>query len=281
MKLSNSYPYPVLYFENNDYRDSNFYVEYATQESFDELKINVLFVLENLGIQNLIECQKAVYMVHVECQQTSFRKSYLTNETEFNFNVNLNELRGKVNIHSFVIAQCSINNYTNPLLDDWYTGVTVNYEKGNFIAIGNAIELTLNEENTDLLDLPSIVDIHRAENNEYMEVDMFSDNIIITLPSYEYDFYAYNANSMFKNSILNMVIFPSLIYVFSKLKESKEEIEEFTWYQVMEKLFKENNCRFDDIGTDNLPALKAAQLILRKPIKSGFLEIEKINRMED
>lgn len=46
----------------------------------------------------------------------------------------------------------------------------------------------------------------------------------------------------------------------------------------MEKIFSENNIQIDEVGSDKLPALKAAQMILRKPIKSSFEEIERFNK---
>jgi len=80
---------------------------------------------------------------------------------------------------------------------------------------------------------------------------------------------------------LAAVIVPALVYVFSKVSEANGDLEEYTWYQVMDKIFRENNYRLEDVGTDTLSPLKAAQLVLRKPLKASFEEIEKLHRTED
>ena len=50
-----------------------------------------------------------------------------------------------------------------------------------------------------------------------------------------------------------------------------------TWYQVLEQKFYENGYELTDIGYGKrLEPLKAAQLILKKPIKRSFDEIDKI-----
>lgn len=281
MKISSSYPYPVLQEGNDDYIQSLFSVDYEVATQFGELKVDVTFNLKNEGIHQLIMSGAAINMVHIECPQTSFRQVYKTIETSLHITIPTNLLRGKVLVHSFIVAQTAIANYKNELLNEWYRGIEINFEKGNFIAIGNAIEMTLYEDNMEFLNLPSIVNIKKSVRGEFMEVDIHSNNIVISLPSYEYEQYAANANFRLKNTVLSMVIVPCLTEVFSKINESKDDLEEYTWYQVMEKIFAENNYRLEDVGTDRLSALKAAQLVLRKPLKTSFEEIEKMNKIEE
>lgn len=282
MKINSSYPYPVLHRNNDDYINSKFQVKYETTQEFGELKINAIIELINEGINELILNKAAKFLLHIECPQTSYRNAFGTDNYDFNISIETNYLRGKIYVHSFIIVENDITNYTNQLLSDWYKGMNIKYMKGNILGIGDAIEIILHEDNTDLMDLPSIIDIHRGIDKEYMEVDVYSNNIIISLPSHEYDLYANYANTMLKNTIISMVILPCLTYVFSKVKENSEDIKEYAWYQVMERLFKDNNYRLEDIGNDNLTPLKAAQLVLHKPLKTSFKEIEKkLNNLED
>lgn len=281
MKIANSYPYPVLSDFSDDYVNSKLRVDYFTKEEFGELKIQVKFQVENKGLEDLIENEKAAFILHVECPQTSYRKVISSPEPEMSKVIKVMELRGKVFLHAFIVAQSEIFDYTNSLLSDWYKGMNIKFEKGNFLGIGNALELTLHDDDTEFMDLPAIIDIHKGLQNEYMEVELHASNIIISLPSAEYESYANNANKRLKNTIISTVIFPSLIFVFSKIQENKRDLEEYTWYQVMESIFQENNYSIEDIGTERLSALKAAQLILRKPLATSFSEIEKLNSVED
>jgi hypothetical protein len=281
MKINNSYPYPVLYLNNDDYVDSSFNTNIKVYESFGEVKIHADFELNNQGIHELIEKQLGVYLIHIECGQTSFRQAYQTNKKVLDISIPTNELRGKISIHSFILAKEKIDNYQNHLLNDWFKDIPITFEKGNFLAIGDAIETTLFEENLELLNLPSIAKVTKSHKNEFMEVDIHSSIITISLPEYEYNQYASNANSRLKNTILCAVIVPSLVYVFSKIQDNSGDLEEYTWYQVLEKIFAENSLNIHDVGTDSLSALKAAQMVLRKPLKTSFEEIEKLNKMED
>lgn len=281
MKISSSYPYPVLQEDNDDYIRSSFRVDYKVVTQFGELKIEAVFQLDNDGINRLLISNEAIYMIHVECPQTSYRQAFKTTGDKLVISIPTHLLRGKVMVHSFIVAQASITGYTNEKLNEWYKGVQIHFEKGNFLAIGNAIEMTLFEDNMEFLNLPSIVNIKKAVKGDFMEVDIHSNHIVISLPEYEYEQYAANANSRMKNTILSMVIVPCLTEVFSKINENSDDLEEYTWYQVMEKIFSDNDYRLEDVGTERLSALKAAQLVLRKPIKTSFEEIEKMNNVEE
>ncbi|SFC95070.1 hypothetical protein [Bacillus sp. UNCCL81] len=281
MKLNSSYPYPVLFEGNDDYINSEFNVDIAVDESFGELKITTNFKLQNEELEHLIHKEMAVYMIHIECPQTSFRKAYNSTEEILNIAIKSSEIRGKVIIHSFVVALKNIENYTNIFLNEWYKDSLITFEKGNFLAIGDAIEVTLLEENIEHMNLPSIVSIHKSDTNEFMEVDLSSSNINILLPKYEYEQYANASNSNLKSTILSMVIMPCLTHTFSQIAENSEDYEDNLWYQVMKKLFKDNGYDIADVGSDTLPPLKATQLVLRKPVKTSFEEISKFHNMED
>ncbi|WP_078544794.1 hypothetical protein [Litchfieldia alkalitelluris] len=281
MKINTSYPYPVLYMNNDDYTKSSFSSQINVSESFGEMHIHVSFQLNNIEIKRLIDNQSAVYLIHLECGQTSYRNVFETHSEVLEISVPTKLLRGKISIHSFIIAKERIENYKNDSLNEWYQHIPITFEKGNLIAIGEAIETTLFDDNTELLNLPSIVTVTKSLKNDYMEVDIHSNNITILLPEYEYKQYASSGSSRLKETILSMVIVPSLVYVFSKIKDNSGDLDEYTWYQVLEKIFEENNYRLEDVGTDVLSPLKAAQLVLRKPLKASFEEIEKLNKTED
>jgi hypothetical protein len=281
MKINSSYPYPVLYMNNDDYTKSSFSTELSVNDSFGYLQIKAKFNLDNQGIKTLIENGSCVYLIHIECGYTSFRRAYETKQDILEVSILNNELRGKITIHSFIVAKEKIENYTNESLNLWYKGIDISFEKGNFLAIGEAIETTLFEDQTELLNLPSIITVTKSLRTEFMDVDIHSDNITVSLPEYEYNQYAASGNSTLKNTILSTVIVPSLVYVFSKVGENRGDLEQYTWYQVLEKIFSENNYHLEDVGTDLLSPLKAAQLVLRKPLRSSFEEIERLNGRED
>ncbi len=281
MKINTSYPYPVLDKNNDDYIDSTFKAIIDARVEFGDLIVEVTFDLNNAKIQQLINSQDCIYAVHISCSPTSYRKVFKTINKNLSIRVPIKELRGKIDINTFILANNSIENYTNNSLNNWYQGIPLTLEKGNLVAIGDAIQSTLFEDDMELLDLPSIIDVARTDKHDLMEVELGSNQITIFLPEYEYTRYVHNASSLFINTIMSMVIFPALIQVFSKVNENPVDYVEYTWYQVLEKIFEENNMRFEDVGTDSLSALTAAQMVLRKPLKESFGEIEKINKLRE
>lgn len=281
MKINTSYPYPVLFEGNDDYKNSSFETKYDLSTSFGDIQIHVSFQLQNEEIQKLVDVGLCTYAVHLESPLTSFRKLYKTTDKQLKIAIPESSLRGKVTMHSFIIANTKIEGYQNDKLSSWFTGAHIIFETGNLLAIGNAIETDIMEDQFELMDLPSIMKVRSAKGIDVMEVDFSSNDIVIALPEKEYMQYATHANSILKNTVLTMVIFPALTYVFSRISDSDVEEEGYVWYRVLEKKFEENGYSIQDVGTDELSALKAAQLILRKPLQGSFLEIEKHAEMED
>ncbi|WP_241522674.1 hypothetical protein [Geobacillus thermodenitrificans] len=55
MKISTSYPYPVLYMNNDDYQKTSFSTKIDVKEEFGEVKIEAQFYLDNPEMKRLIE----------------------------------------------------------------------------------------------------------------------------------------------------------------------------------------------------------------------------------
>lgn len=281
MKFNNSFPYPVLTSENDNYINSKFETAIEVQKSFGQLYINLKCNLQDSMISKLIEEEKAKYALHVECPQTSFRQIFQSDNPYIMANIPDNRLRGKVDVHPFILANKRVENYENLNLNDFYKGFPISFEKGNIVALGEAVEITLFEEDEESQNLPSIVTIRRSESAKDMVVSLNSPQIIIELPKHVYDNYAQNAESRLKETILSLVILPCLVDVFYALKEDSTDYGEYKWYQVLEQIFKKNNVPFSHIVDGTLPVLKAAQMVLQNPLEKAFGEIQKLNEAEE
>lgn len=281
MKINASYPYPVLFEGNDDYTNSSFETTYDLRTLFGKIQVDVGFTLQNQGIQKLVDDGLCKFVIQIESPLTSYRQLFKTTDKQLTIEIDETNLRGKVSLHSFIIATTKIEGYSNGKLSDWFEGAHIVFEIGNFLAIGNAIETDIVDNQFELMDLPSVMKVRLAKGIDVMEVDFSSHDIVVALPEKEYMQYANHANSMLKNTVLTMVILPALTYVFSRMIDSDVAEEDYVWYRVLEKKFQENGYAIEDVGTDELSALKAAQLILQKPLQSSFLEIEKHAEMED
>lgn len=281
MKYNSNFPYPVLHPENDDYINSKFESDLNIFPEFGVVKISTNFHLQNSCLNELVRNKLATFSVHVECPQTSFRQLYETTEDNLEIMIEKEKLRGRIFVHAFLIAKEPIENYHNDQLNEWYENIEISYQKGNILAIGDSIESTMLEDHTDLMNLPSIISVRKSHDGDVMDVEMLSNSIVISLPAYEYDQYAANANSRLKNSIMTSIILPSLVQIFASIQGNAADYEEYTWYQVLQKIFQASNHSLEEVGTERLSPLKAAQLVLQRPLKSSFEEIEKLNQMED
>lgn len=278
MRFNYSFPYPVLSPENDDYKGSSFESSVEAQKTFGELYITLQCRLQDDEIARLIHEGKAKYALHVECPQTSFRRIYQSEDSKIVATIAENLLRGKIEVHAFIIANEMIQGYTNPNLNEFYKDVSITYEKGNILALGEAVDIILHEDDLESQNLPSIVTIRRSEGAKEMMVSLSQDYIIIELPKAVYDQYAANAQSSLKETILSMVILPCLMEVFYALKENgAEEYSEYKWYQVMEQIFRRNSVPLNQIIDTDFPVLKAAQMVLQNPLEKAFSEIQKLN----
>ena len=281
MKFNGSFPYPVLTSENDNYKKSSFETTIEAVKSFGQLYINLKCSLQDRQIAELIAGEKAGYALHIECPQTSFRQIYQSEQPNITAKIPDNALRGKIDVHPFILASTKIEDYTNPNLDDFYQGYPITFEKGNILALGEAVEVVLFEEDEESHNLPSIVTVRRVEKEKVMTVDIDSDQIIIKLPKVEYDQYAINASSRLKETILSVVILPSLVDVFYRLKDNSEDYAEYKWYQVLTSIFEKNNRPLSQVINGTLSPLEAAQMVLQQPLEKAFNEIKKFNETED
>lgn len=281
MKLNSSLPYPVLTKENDSYKDSSFEVDVQAKKTFGQLQIEAKFLLENIGIADLIAQEKAVYALHIECPQTSFRQLIKTTDEMVIIKIDEQQLRGKIDVHPFILANERIEQYSNASWNSFYSGVHITFDKGNMLAVGDAVELVLHEDPTETQNLPSIVTIRRVEKAEYMAMDLGPEQIIIQLPQKMYDQYAQYGNSRLRETILTMVILPGLIDVFHTLKTDVTAYEDCRWYQVLMQIFENNHLPFTKVVNEQVSVLEAAQLVLRNPLITSFNEIEKFIGEED
>ncbi|PFU22980.1 hypothetical protein COK80_25875 [Bacillus anthracis] len=281
MKFNPVLPYPVLSKGNDSYDNSSFDVQVVAKKSFGQLVLEAEFILKNEGLQDLINQGKAVFVLHYECPQTSFRGLTKSNQQTLEIKLEEQQLRGKMDVHSFILANERIDDYINADWNSFYTGVPITYEKGNVLAFGGAVEILLHEEAVEEQNLPSIVTIRRASNSEYVGIELGADQILVLLPEQLYKQYATYGGSRLKDTILSLVIFPALIDVFHTIKAEPSSYEDNRWYQVLAQIFENNHVPFEHVLNDRMPVLEAAQLVLRNPLVASFKEVEKFLAQEE
>jgi hypothetical protein len=281
MKFNPALPYPILSKENDSHENSSFDVLVVPKKSFGQLVLEAEFVLNNAGLQDLIDQGKAVFALHIECPLTSFRRVDKSDQQTLTIKIDEQQLRGRMDVHAFILANEQIVDYTNPDWNTFYMGVPITYEKGNILAFGSASEIVLHEEAAEEQNLPSIVTIRRAGNREYVGIELGTNQILVLLPEVMYKQYAEYGSSRLKDTILSLIIFPALIDVFHTIKDEPSAYEDNRWYQVLAQIFENNHVPFERVLNDQMPVIEAVQLVLRNPLIASFKEIKKFLAEED
>ena len=68
------YPYPVLAYYSDDYKDGSFDTTIDLQKDGYNIRIDFMASLTNEGLKKLIHDGQARYVYHLECAQTGFRE---------------------------------------------------------------------------------------------------------------------------------------------------------------------------------------------------------------
>ncbi|MFD2446594.1 hypothetical protein ACFSO7_21885 [Bacillus sp. CGMCC 1.16607] len=281
MKFNPALPYPILSKENNSYNNSSFDVLVDPKKSFGQLVLEVEFALKNDNLQELIDQGKAIFALHIECPLTSFRSLFKGDQKTLTIKIEEQQIRGRIDVHAFILANDHIVDYTNPDWNTFYFGIPITYEKGNILAFGSAGEIVLQEEAAEEQNLPSIVTVRRAGNREYVGIELGTNQILVLLPEQLYKQYADYGSSRLKATILSMIILPALIDVFHTIKADPSAYEDTRWYQVLVQIFENNHVPFERVLNDLMPVIEAVQLVLRNPLIASFKEIEKLLGQED
>lgn len=273
------YPYPVLNPYSDDYVKSEFKIEkICHSQELNNYIFNIELFLNNKGILDLIEKNKAEYVVHVECPKTSFRNVYLSDSNKIKIKTKEYEIDGRVEINCFVIAKQNIKKYKNVFFHNDYGNLTFNVERGQFISISNSANVDIVKDTDDLRKLSSIIRISAiSELDKEVRYDLYGERIYIRLSEEYYRSYIYASNSLINMRILHsMIIYPALIYVFQELKEDSgsnfDTYAEKKWFQSLRLQLKNKGIELNRelFEKDGFEPYQLAQKILDNPVSDAL-----------
>lgn len=283
MKLKNRLtPYPILSQFNDDYINSSFTCEYDVINQFSNVFCKITFDLNNKEIQMLLENHKAVFSVHVECPTTCFRKVYNITEKEIEFKLNHSNVSKTIEIRTFVILTEDIHDFYSPDFHSDYSGDVFDLKSNQVLAIGTAMDFSIQKEDKEFDNLPSIIKISKLTDIKKgaMAVNTDSDkHIIIGLSEEVFDKYAKLGKNIYKSTAFAIVIFPAMLVVLQRMHDNKDnpDINQNHWFLVIKSILEKNGKSLDslDINTDNL--LVVCQALFADPISSAFDELFRLS----
>lgn len=266
------FAYPVLANFTQDYKKGSLTANIKCKESLKGYSIKVdCKISDNEDIENLAKNHKCVYVCHVECVSTKFRKAFISNKPEISFELMQSNVSGNTEFSINLIAKERIENFTSKYFTSFLKGNSVSFDKGSFVAVGPQYQkyfpvLKENSNNS------SFITINLSEKKDSpMEVEIINDEkIVIFLYRDEFKLYAkYKNRNSVKPFILQMVILPALIEVLGLIQSEGESYQEKFWYKqledIVQNIYKDKEKNLDEFVSD-VSHLVLAQKILKNPL---------------
>lgn len=279
------FPHPVLSSFTDDYEDSSFIVEIKVVEDINEIEFHFDITLNNDELDFLIEQDKAEFVFHIECSQTSFREIVKTSDKTKVKRIPESKINGRISICPFIIVEETIEDYTNISFNDDYEGLVFHIDRGGILAIGNQFNIDIIKETDDLAKIPSVFSILRRDTDEDlgMEIEIDGDKIKLWLHHEAFNNYKNIANiPVFQPILHSALILPALIYSFETLKYSGiEEYESYRWFRAIEHTLNKSEIELNQELLENKPSYELAQKILSSPISRGLKAIMNMGMEEE
>lgn len=277
MEIKNKlYPHPVLRENNDDYINSSFEMDLSYERDIKRLKLNINFKLNNKTLEKMLLDEKVEYVVHIECPKTSYRRIITTTEKILSENLKDENILGKIQVTSFIVVKENILNYENESFNSDYFGMKFNLEKGTILAIGDSYKIDVDKEKESLGNVPSIFIICKKMTTDEIgiNIEYNMDKIRIDLNISDYEKYTQlvSTSTQFIDVINSSLIFPILVYVFEKLKNEFDEIEEndYRWFKALKNIFEKYGYRFNQELFENETSLQLAQKVLDFPFSKSL-----------
>lgn len=271
------FPYPILSPFNDDYVDSGFISEVRVVTDINEIVFYLDVLLDNDELNNMIEQDKAEFVFHIECSQTSYRTILKTSQTENIKRIPESKLNGRVSVCSFIVAKQTIPDFINSCFNKEYEGLSFHIERGSILAIANQFNISIIKETKDLSKIPSIFSILRRDSDDDlgMQIEIDGDKIKLWLDNEAFNNYKNVSNlTTFQPLLHSALILPALVYVFEVLKASgTEEYETYRWYRAIEQILKKSELELNKEVLENRPSYELAQKLLSFPISRGLKSI--------
>jgi hypothetical protein len=282
------YPYPVLAYYTDDYKNSEFDVNITIQQDGYNVLIDFVSTLDNPQIVALIKQEKAGYAFHLECAQTGYRKVISTKETIKRISLSSKDVRGTLQICPFIVAKQDLKDYSNDLFHEDYQGMKFAIDTGCVMAIGKQVNAVIQENNADFSNVPSIFSIiyNADEATTQMIVDAEQNKIVIKLTKDDYHYFkSLNKNSFMHPILYSFTVIPALTYALEWIKhvplEDRSVYDMYGWYRAVKKaLLDKFKCDVESEEFNDKNSLILAQKLINEPIHAALNRLNNLGSNE-
>src|ERR1035441_4189924 len=209
-----AYPHPVLSHFGDDIVNSVFKPVVTVKGAKNAYVFDAIFKTNNADLLNLVQENKAQYAVHVECNQTRYRKIFTGSTEKYSFEILAGMSDGRVEVCSFILATKPIEEYKNADFHPDYAKLVFRVRRGDTLAVGHDREFPAEKKNDPLRKVSSIFSIVQNDDPEAtgMDIDPSGSKIRVTLSKANFEAYKFLRQSQALHPVLSAsVIVPALV----------------------------------------------------------------------
>lgn len=278
------YPHPVLSWFSDDYPKGIFQpaIQVIPNKSF--FRLVLVCKTSSKAIKGLIKEKRAAYCIHVECPSTRFRSAYVSYDENFEVDIPVSDLEGKVEVSRTVVCTIGVKNFSCEEFHSDFSGRSFDFSPGDVIAVAETVEFPAIKKDDELAKLPSIFAILRSheqnvEEIEDIDIDLGDQKLkIILSPDLHRKFLDLNADVAMRATLCSSLLIPALICALEHIRYTDEvsALLDRRWFNVLSK-------RMADIGVDaqnfrdcSESSVAIANKLLDKPLSKAFDDLESL-----
>lgn len=282
------YPYPVLLPSGDDYVGCRFEVEIKSRKTPTEIAYHLDATLDCPDLRAAVDRGDAAVILHVECPQSAFRKSFAIPFGPFDLPpLSTNDLSGKIFLCTFIVAQRDLHDYRSSSFNSEYDGFSFNIRCGSVLAEGEQLIDYADTVTRDIDFKPDIFSVvpytPQPEDGDRMKIDLaLNQKITIKLPQTIYAQYnALMKSGEAKEFLWSSIVLPAVMEALYKIKEclQNEESADFEnkiWFmrltERIEALHPNAKAdRTDFFDKQNIPEL--AQELIKNPVSIAISKL--------
>ncbi|MBO8161845.1 MAG: hypothetical protein H0Z24_09465 [Thermosipho sp. (in: Bacteria)] len=278
------YPHPVLSHFSDDIVGCMFETELDIDAAKSIYKFKACCRTDNKDFMDLIKDRKACFAFHIECAATRFRKIFTSFQEEFSFIISADELDGRVEICSFILATEDIADYRNNNFHHDYKGILFKVKKGDILAVDRDRIFFAEKEVDPLKKIPSIFTVAPNENQDAppIDIDATNNRVVILLSKENFDrFKNLQLDQGLHSTLASLLVIPALISLLEMVKESVREgstgvseYEELRWFRVLVNKLKDIGIDIYNYNSFTDSTIKIAQELIGNPLTSSLKNLE-------
>ena len=268
MKLNyRSYPHPVVGNED-DVLDTAFQAVVEVQNDGAAYYLDVNVQTSSDTIKRLIKRGDAVYVLHVECSNTLYRRAFEFSEGAKTVVIPGGELNATVEVNVVARAKKDINRYRVNSSHPDYGRAAFAIGIGDILAVAEGFTFDADINFDSLRSVSSIMQIKaRAEAADLpMSVELYDEKITVYLSKQDYKSYRLiRAHPNLSASVTSTLVLPALVEALTCVQNDRADYEEYRWCRCLIR-------RIEDLSLSlELEPLELAQRLLELPIQRALV----------